>query len=120
MTRMEMPPLPLVVLDGLADDIESVESLRDHGEVAPYGLALVDEQDVVDALRELLTDGLVQAWELTNESEFGFVLIPVSGPATDDQSLRSYWFRWTPAGERAWREGHDALDAYFDAHPSGG
>ena len=46
MMYMEMPPLPLMVLNGLADDMESVESLRAHGRVAPYGLALVDEQDV--------------------------------------------------------------------------
>jgi hypothetical protein len=32
-----MPPLTLMVLDALADDWESIESLRDHGELAPYG-----------------------------------------------------------------------------------
>lgn len=113
---MEMPPLPLMVLDGLADDIESVGSLRDHGEVAPYGLALVDEQDVVDALRALLDDGLVEAWEL---AEPQFELVPASHPSTDDASLRRYWFRWTAAGERAWRADGELLDAYWDAHPPG-
>jgi hypothetical protein len=113
---MEMPSLPLMVLDGLADDIESVGSLRDHGEVAPYGLALVDEQDVVEALRGLLNDGLVEAWEL---AEPHLALVPAQNPSSDDTSLRRYWFRWTPRGERLWREGQDALDAYWDAHRPG-
>lgn len=116
MTHMEMPPLPLMVLDGVADDMESVESLRDHGGVAPYGLALVDEQEVVDAVRTLLNDGLIEAWQL---SEPELELVPCPAPSTDDNSLRHYWFRWTPAGERAWRDVHAALDAYWDAHPPG-
>jgi hypothetical protein len=62
-----------MVLDGLADDIESVESLRGHGEVAPYGLALVDEQDVVDAVRSLLNDGLIEALQ---RSEPALELVP--------------------------------------------
>lgn len=117
MKLVEMPQLTLMVLDGLADDIESVGSLREHGEVAPYGLALVDEQDVVDALRALLDEGLAQAWELT---EPAFELAPASHPSTDDASLRRYWFRWTPAGERVWREGREVLHTYWDAHPPGG
>ena len=111
---MEMPPLRLLVLDGLADDIESVESLRDHGQVAPYGLALVDEQDVLDALRSLLSDGLVEAYELAEPQP---ELVPAENPSSDDASLRRYWFRWTPAGERQWREGRSVLDAYWSAHP---
>jgi hypothetical protein len=111
---MEMPALSLMVLDGL-DDIESVESLRGHGEVAPYGLALVDEQEVIDALRTLLLDGLVEAWE---EGDGRLVRAPQ--PATDDASLRGYWFQWTAAGERVWRGGRELLDVYWDAHPPGG
>jgi hypothetical protein len=34
--------------------------MRDHGEVAPYGLALVDDGAIVDAVRSLLSDGLVE------------------------------------------------------------
>lgn len=94
---MEMPPLPLMVLDGLADDFENVESLRNHGEVAPYGLALVDEHDVVDALRTLLQDGLVEAWEV---SESPVELVPATAVSTDETALRSYWFRWTAGRER--------------------
>lgn len=74
-------------------------------------LALVDEQDVVDAGRTLLNDGLIEAWQLA-ESEPE--LVPCPEPFTDDTSLRHYWFRWTPAGERAWRDAHDAHDAYWD------
>jgi|SRR5215207_5712552 len=117
MTCVEMPPLPLMVLDGLADGIETVGSLRDHGEVAPDGLALVDEQDILDALRVLLADGLVQACQLNEPS---FKLVPLLRPSTDDASLLRYWFQWTPAGERVWREGHEVLEAYWDAQPPGG
>jgi hypothetical protein len=58
---VEKLPLRLMILDGLADDFESVESLRDHGEVAQSGLALIDERDAVDALRRLLEDELIEA-----------------------------------------------------------
>jgi hypothetical protein len=116
MYLMGMPPLPLMVLDGLADDFESMESLRDHGEVAPYGLALIDETEVVAAVRELLQQGLIEAWCASGEP---VELVPVSAPASDDASLRSYWFRWTALGERVWREGHDVLDAYYAEHPVG-
>ena len=114
---VEMPPVPLMVLDGMADDLESVETLRDHGEVAPYGLALVAEQTVVDALRTLLDGGLVQAWDLDESRR---VLVPADNPSNDDVSLRRYWFSWTAAGERAWCEGRDVLAAYWDAHPPDG
>ena len=108
--------MPLMVLDGLADDFESVETLRNHGEVDPYGLALVDEQEVVDALRTLLADGLVEAWQPSHSRP---ELLPCPAPSIDDASLRRYWFRWTPEGERVWRRGDAQLDAYWDAHPPG-
>jgi hypothetical protein len=46
-----MPPLPLLVLDSMVDDAESIESLRDDVAVALRGLGLVDEGDVIDAVR---------------------------------------------------------------------
>ncbi len=104
-----------MVLDGLADDIESLETLRDQGEAAPCGLALVGEQEVVNALRELLVGGLVEAWELAEPKVH---LVLTTDPRTD-ASLRRYWFKWTPDGERAWREGREELDTYWDAHPPG-
>ncbi|MEA2274102.1 MAG: hypothetical protein QOI98_2810, partial [Solirubrobacteraceae bacterium] len=45
---MDMPPLHLLVLDGLATDQESVETLRNDWGHTPHGLSLVDEQAVVD------------------------------------------------------------------------
>jgi hypothetical protein len=110
-----MPPLTLMVLDALADDWESIESMRDHGEVAPYGLALVDEGLVIDAARSLLSDRLVEVREVGASLE----LVPVPTPRTDEASLRRYWFRPTDAGKSIWRDGHDVLDAYWDAHPPG-
>jgi hypothetical protein len=104
-----------MVLDALADDWESIESMRDHGEAAPYGLALVAEGLVIDAVRALLSDGLVEAREVGASLE----LVPVPAPRTDEASLRRYWFWPTDAGERIWREGHDVLDVYWDAHPPG-
>jgi len=83
--------------------------LRNHGEVAPYGLALVDERDVVAAVRSLLADGLIEAWE---PSGAPVELVPQPTPATDDESLRTYWFRWTRRGEAVWREGGEILDSY--------
>jgi hypothetical protein len=114
---MDMPPLTLMVLDALADDWESIESMRDHGEVAPYGLALVDEGLLIDAVRSLVRDGLV---EVTEVAEAPVELVPVAVPQTDEASLRRYWFRPTDAGKRIWRDGNDLLDAYWNAHPPGG
>jgi hypothetical protein len=111
-----MPSLTLMVLDGLADDLESVDTLRNHGDVRPYGLALVDEHEVVDALRELLVRGLVEAWELAEPQAH---LMPATPPRADDVSLRRYWFRWTANGERVWQAGRAELDAYWHAHPPG-
>jgi hypothetical protein len=115
MSNVEPPPLSLLVLDGLADDFESIESLRDHGAVAPYGLALVEEREVVAAVRALLQDGLIEAWQPSSDP---VMLVPNRTPASDDENLRSYWFRWTAAGERVWREGQELLDAYYDEHPT--
>lgn len=112
-----MPPIPLMVLDSLADDWESIESMRGHGEVAPYGLALVDEGLVIDAVRSLLSDGLVEVREVADDP---MRLVPVAEPRTDESSLRSYWYRPTNAGDKLWQKGHSVLEAYYDAHPPGG
>jgi hypothetical protein len=116
MSDMETPALTLLVLDGVADDFESVESLRDHGEVAPYGLALVDELALIGAVRTLLSDGLIEAWEAAGDP---VELVPVACPGSDDTSLCGYWFRWTAAGKDVWRDSHAILDAYYAEHPIG-
>ncbi len=111
---VKTPPLTLLILDGLADDFESVESLRDHGEVAPYGLALVDELEVIAAVRTLLEERLIEAWEAAGDP---VELVPTLHPSLDNASLGAYWYRWTPDGERVWRESRATLDAYYDEHP---
>jgi hypothetical protein len=113
---VEMPPLTLMVLDAVADDWESIESMRNHGEVAPYGLALVDHGLIVDAVRSLLSDRLIEAADVAEDP---VRLVPVLTPQTDEPSLRRYWFRPTDAGKQVWRDGHDVLDAYWNAHPPG-
>ena len=113
MSAMEMPPLPLLVLDGLADDLESVGSLRDHGEVAPYGLALVDEHDVVDTLRSLLAVGLIQAWRL---SEPPLKLVSCPMPLTMTQASGATGSGGRRRVSAVWREAHDVLDTYWHAH----
>lgn len=85
-----MESLHEMILDGLMDDVESVGTLRDHGEVEPDALALTDEQDIVDALRELVADGQVDVWEIAVPE---LRLVPVAEPATDDASLRRYWYK---------------------------
>ena len=84
-----MPPLTLMVLDALADDRESIESMRDHGEVASYGLALVDKGLIVDAVRSLISDRLI---EVADVAEDPVELVPVLPARTDDASLHRYSF----------------------------
>lgn len=109
---MNMPPLGLMVLDALVDGHETVATMRDHGEVAPYGLALVDEADVIAALGVLLDEGLVEASEAFPEG-----LVLVAAPCRDPGSLGRYWFAPTQPGWQVWRDGNDLLDSYWAAHP---
>lgn len=90
--------------------MESVGSLRDHGEGEPDGLALADEQDVLKVLRGFVMDGLVEVWELA-EPRLQLQVAP--HPRTDDESLRCYWFKLTDGGRDAWRVGEAELSAYY-------
>jgi hypothetical protein len=110
----DMPPLQVMVLDSMVDDAESVDTLRSHGEVAPYGLALVAEADVMESVRSLLTDGLAEA---LGPNPSGPGLVVVASPQLDAASLRSYWFRPTAAGEKVWLDAEHLLDAYWEASP---
>ncbi len=98
----DMPSLTLMVLDSLADDSETLTTMRDHGEVAPHGLALVGEEHIIAAIRLLLGDGLIE---------------PLEALGVDDAGLEQAWFRMTPAGWAEFRDAADVLERYWDAHP---
>lgn len=65
----DMPPIALMVLDSLADGDETIDTMRNCGEVEPYGLALVGEKFIFDALRSLLAGGLVEAIEIVEADD---------------------------------------------------
>jgi hypothetical protein len=114
----DMPPLPLMVLDALADDIESIHTMRLRGEMAPSGIDLVGEAHLCDALRSLLADGLVEVeYEYVGVGDRIARRWPVPEPATADSDLQRYWFRMTAAGRKAWEAGEAELVAYWDANP---
>jgi hypothetical protein len=114
----DMPPLPLMILDALADGPENIYAMRNCGEMTAHGVALVGEAHLLDALRSLLSDGLI-----TVEHEHAVVADRVGvralagKPGTSDHDLRRYWFSMTPTGREAWEAAADVLDAYWDAHP---
>jgi hypothetical protein len=107
-----------MVLDSLADDAETVYTMRNCGEMAPYGVALVGESHLLDAIRSLLEDDLVEVeLEHVAVGERLFVRPVAERARTGDEDLRRYWFRVTPAGEATWRQSSDVLDACRAAHP---
>lgn len=114
----DMPPIALMVLDSLADGDETIDTMRNCGEVEPYGLALVGEKFIFDALRSLLAGGLVEAIEIV-EADDGLAPRHVDEPGIDDDHLRTYWYGMTAAGKAEWERGVPVLDAYCDAHPIG-
>lgn len=111
-------PLRLEVLGALADDAETVYTMRNCGEMKPYGLALVGENALFSTLRDLLSEGLIEV-----ESEYVIVddqLIerqPHEPPATSDNDLKRYWFVMTKAGWAEWESGADEINSYHAAHP---
>src|SRR5437016_1451910 len=111
---MDMP-IPLIVLDSLMDAVESVETLRDHGEAAAYGLALVADKQLIAGIRSLLGEGLIEAWEEPHPGG-PLRLISVSKSRPDEATLRRCWFKPTEAGRAAWRGSEAELTAYWDAH----
>ena len=111
----DMPPLDLVVLDSLADGDETLYTLRDCGETAPNGLALVGEEYILVALRELLGRGLIAVTgELREQPSGDLKEEQVLEPATDDGSLRRYWFGLTADGDAVRQAAVEVLDAYYD------
>lgn len=107
-----------MVLDALADDVETIYTMRNCGDMAPDGLAIVGETRILDALRTLLADGQVDVWQehvVVSDQVFSRSL--VGEPRTTDDDLRRYWFRMTVAGRRTWEAAEEQLEAYWDAHP---
>jgi hypothetical protein len=109
-----MPPIPLTVLDSLADDIETIDTMRNYGDREPDDLALVGETHILDALRDLLRDRRIEAFDTVGGQ---LVPTPVAEPRTDGDHLRAYWFGMTRDGKAEWEKGAAVLDAYWDKHP---
>ena len=107
-----MPPLTAMVLDALMDDAETLDTMRDCGNAPPSGLALVGENHLLDALRSLIADGLVEVDELVRDPSGVIAGRAVLSPRDDRASLRRYWFNPTPAGRAVWRGAEAELDAY--------
>jgi hypothetical protein len=111
-------PFRLDVLGALADDAETIYTMRNCGAMKPYGLALVGENVLLSMLRDLVDEGLVEA-----ESEYVIVddqLIerePHLPLAISDDDLKRYWFVLTRAGWAAWEAGAAQVRAYHAAHP---
>lgn len=115
----DMPPLELMVLDGLADAAETVWTMRNCGEMEPDGLALVGDAHVFVAVRSLLSQGLIEVETESFIADGRFQSrVPAGELGVADEDLGRYWFRMTPAGWKAWEAGEAVLEAYYDANPS--
>jgi hypothetical protein len=123
-----MPTLTVMVLDSLVDGAETPATMRDHGEYGPYGLALFQENAVIDAVRGAFHDGLIEVdhveWGPDLEQRRLRPLAPALSETEVPADVRHYWFRLTEGGWKAWRDHRDVLDAYWgaywDAYPHGG
>ncbi len=119
-----MPALALMVLDALAAAAETIYSMRNCGDMAANGLALVGDAHLLDALRSLLANGLVDVEAEHVSVRGGNSERPMIGrPSTTDSDLQRYWFRMTmtPAGLKTWeaatayltRTGHTSVGAAY-------
>jgi hypothetical protein len=114
----DMPPVPLMILDSLADDVETIYTMRNCGDMAPYGVALIGESHLLEAIRSLLSEGQIEV-HLEHAVIDGRLRArqPRGEVATTDDDLRRFWFRMTTAGEMTRQQASDLLDAYRGAHP---
>jgi hypothetical protein len=104
--------LELIVLSSLLDDVESLDSMRSHGNVAPYGLALVEEATVADEVRRLLKAGLIEPLVL---DALGAAHKVIDSEEASSGDLTRYWFRPTYRGwQRLW-DHYDAVRDYWDS-----
>jgi hypothetical protein len=111
-------PLRLEMLGALANDAETVYTMRNCGNVQPYGLALVGENVLLSMLRELIDDGLIEAEsEYLNVDDELIEREPDLPLATSDNDLKRYWLVMTRAGWDEWEAGADQISAYHAAHP---
>jgi hypothetical protein len=105
--------IDLVVLDALADDLESMEQIL-HGlhheplswQRAPDG-SLYKREDVVTALLRLIRDGLVVGFRVETGG-----LVRMGAGVMPPGNLDDYWFGITPPGAmiHANWEPKDAVD----------
>jgi hypothetical protein len=70
--------------------------MRNCGDMAPYGVALIGECHLLEAIRSLLSEGQIEVHREDAEIN-GRLLVPQPRRSRDDQ--RRFWFRMTPAGE---------------------
>ena len=90
----------MLVLDAVQDDVEQLPSImRMLGEWRHRVDDEYVQADVVDALRRLLTEGLVVALE---ESHDAPELVPCTDPGLLDSDLVTYWFEPTKSGRERW------------------
>ena len=114
----DMPPLTVMLLDAFLMDGrggETLDTVRDCGEQAPQGLALVGEAHLVEAARALVRDGLVHVADTRRNAAGDWETIEVDSPATDDGSLLRYWYRPTAEGLALLQANESALDLYYAA-----
>ena len=92
----------MFVLDSMQDDIEDLVSIMRYlAEWRPYWPHDFMEDEVLEALKSLTEDGLVDAYD---ESPQSSVLSLVDCPSTSYSSLRRYWFAPTARGKQMWAE----------------
>ena len=93
--------IEFLVLDALANDIETIEQILDllnHDAVGWRGAnggRLFGRSDVVAPLLKIVREGLVEAFELAPS---GSSLTTLGVGVLPPSSLEAYWFGLTPAG----------------------
>lgn len=100
--------LPMLVLGTVQDDIEELSGIMEL--IRPwrkYRPGPITEDAVIEALRSLLKQGLIESYaDLPGES----FLVAVDHPDLEDIALRGYWYRPTAAGAQLWKEWRTSID----------
>jgi hypothetical protein len=84
----DMPPLTVMLLDAFTMDPcgETLTTARDCGNQPPDGLALVGEDHLVEAARELVVRGLVRVAETRRDASGQWQTVEARRPSTDAQA----------------------------------